>query len=155
MVFFRSLCTLRNSGFFFWGGGEVTVSFCLKSSSSLYLRGGLAIKLYCTQRKVDPLSHIHSYTVIHPTPPKLSSFHQLTHILRPCPLPPRYLFDPAHRVDGVLGFFSSRPNWDSSTPSPEGEFAPPPLGSGRGTQSFAGGGGWGDSNSDEGTDTVL
>jgi hypothetical protein len=32
-----------------------------------------------------------------------------------------------HRVDRVLGFFSSRWNWDSHTRSPEGECAPPPL----------------------------
>ncbi len=31
------------------------------------------------------------------------------------------------RVDTVLGFFSSRPNWDSPTPSPVGECAPSPL----------------------------
>jgi hypothetical protein len=32
-----------------------------------------------------------------------------------------------HRVDRVLGFFSSRPNWDSPTPSPADKCAPPPL----------------------------
>jgi hypothetical protein len=37
-----------------------------------------------------------------------------------------------HRVDRVLGFFSSRPNWDSPTSSPAGEYAPPPFGSGGG-----------------------
>ncbi len=26
-------------------------------------------------------------------------------------------YSPSHRVDRVLGFFSSRPNWDSTTPS--------------------------------------
>jgi hypothetical protein len=31
------------------------------------------------------------------------------------------------RVDRVLGFFSSSPNWDSPTPSPVGECVPPPL----------------------------
>jgi hypothetical protein len=31
-----------------------------------------------------------------------------------------------HRVDRVLTFFSSRPNWDSPSPSPAGECAPPP-----------------------------
>jgi hypothetical protein len=30
-----------------------------------------------------------------------------------------------HRVDSVLGFFSSRPNWSPPTPSPAGECAPP------------------------------
>ncbi len=29
-----------------------------------------------------------------------------------------------HRVDRVLGFFSSRLNWDSPTPSPAGEMPP-------------------------------
>jgi hypothetical protein len=42
----------------------------------------------------------------------------------------------------VLGFFSSRPNWNSLTPSPAGEFAPPPpagyLGGGGGIDSLAG-----------------
>ncbi len=39
----------------------------------------------------------------------------------------RYI--PSHRVDRVLGFFSSRPNWDSTTPSPwPGRCVPlPPL----------------------------
>ncbi len=33
-----------------------------------------------------------------------------------------------HRVDRVLSFFSSRPSWDSPTPSPAGECVPlPPL----------------------------
>ncbi len=32
-----------------------------------------------------------------------------------------------HRVGRVLGFFSSRPNWDSPTPSPTGEGVPPFL----------------------------
>ncbi len=31
-----------------------------------------------------------------------------------------------HRVGRVLGFFSSRRNWDSPSPSPAGECAPPP-----------------------------
>jgi hypothetical protein len=30
-----------------------------------------------------------------------------------------------YRVDRVLNFFSSRRNWDSPTPSPAGECAPP------------------------------
>jgi hypothetical protein len=57
-----------------------------------------------------------------------------------------------HRVDRVLGFFSSRPNWDSPTPLPAGEF-PPPSGQGKGhtrLQEW----GWGP-NSDEGTDNVI
>jgi len=32
-----------------------------------------------------------------------------------------FLEDVDHRVDRVLGFFSSRPNWDSPTPSPADE----------------------------------
>jgi hypothetical protein len=32
-----------------------------------------------------------------------------------------------HRVNRVLTFVSSRPNWDSPTPSPAGESFPPPL----------------------------
>jgi hypothetical protein len=35
-----------------------------------------------------------------------------------------------HRVDRVLGFFYSRPNWDSRTPSPAGECVPPSFSSG-------------------------
>ncbi len=39
-----------------------------------------------------------------------------------------------HRVGRVLSFFSRRRNWDSPNPSPAGEWAPPPFGSGgRGT----------------------
>ncbi len=36
-----------------------------------------------------------------------------------------WIHDSRHRVDRVLGFFCSRPNWDSPTPSPPGECAPP------------------------------
>jgi hypothetical protein len=44
-----------------------------------------------------------------------------------------------HRVDRVLGFFSSRPNWDSPTPSPPDECAAPPGFRGSDTvQSLAG-----------------
>ncbi len=39
----------------------------------------------------------------------------------------RLLVSQRHRVDRVLGFFSSRPKWDSPTPAPAGEYAPPPL----------------------------
>ncbi len=56
-----------------------------------------------------------------------------------------------HRVDRVLGFFSSRPNWDPPfTPSPAGECVPTPVW-------FRGGtiGGVGGPNSDEGTDSVV
>jgi hypothetical protein len=44
---------------------------------------------------------------------------------------------PQHRVDRALGIFSSRPNWDSLTPSPAGESVHPPLvqgGGGGGSQ---------------------
>jgi hypothetical protein len=62
-----------------------------------------------------------------------------------------------HRVDRVLGFFSSRPYWVSPTPSSAGERVTPPLVGG-------GGGGihthWrerecGGPNADEGIDTVV
>jgi hypothetical protein len=43
-----------------------------------------------------------------------------------------------HRVDRVLGFFSSRPHWNSPTPSPAGECVPPPFGWGGGAHSLAG-----------------
>jgi hypothetical protein len=59
-----------------------------------------------------------------------------------------------HRVDRVLGLFSSRPNWDSHTPSPAGECVFPPIWfRGRGTRSLAGEGVEGP-NSDEGTDAL-
>jgi hypothetical protein len=38
-----------------------------------------------------------------------------------------------HKVDRVLGFFSSRPNWESPTPSPAGECGPPLWFGGGGT----------------------
>ncbi len=46
-----------------------------------------------------------------------------------------------HRVDRKLGSFSSRQNWDSTTPSPAGEAVPPVLegGGGGGTHSLVGG----------------
>jgi hypothetical protein len=47
-----------------------------------------------------------------------------------------------HRVGRVLSFFSSRRNWDSPNPSPAGEYAPPPFGTGgRGTLAGERGGG--------------
>jgi hypothetical protein len=58
-----------------------------------------------------------------------------------------------HRVDRVPGFFSSRPNWDS--PSPSGESVPPPFGSGGEVYTLAEGRGGGGPSSDEGTDTVV
>ena len=51
----------------------------------------------------------------------------------PTPPPPPHP-PPPHRVGSVLSFFYSRRNWDSPNPSPAGECAPPPPGSGgRGT----------------------
>ncbi len=56
-------------------------------------------------------------------------------------------YSPSHRVDRVLGFFSSRPNWDSPTPSPwpSGCFSTPqpPLVPRGGPHSLAGEGGVG------------
>jgi hypothetical protein len=42
-----------------------------------------------------------------------------------------------HKIGRVLSFFFSRQNWDSPTPSPAGECAPPPW-SGGGAHSLAG-----------------
>jgi hypothetical protein len=53
-----------------------------------------------------------------------------------------------HRVDRVISFHSSRPNWDSPTPSPANECAPTPplvLGGG-GTLARGRGGGGANSN---------
>jgi hypothetical protein len=62
---------------------------------------------------------------------------------------------PQSKVDRVLGFFSSRSNWNSPTPSPAGECVLPPLlQGGGGTHSLAGE--WvGGLNSDKGTDSVV
>ncbi len=57
------------------------------------------------------------------------------------------------RVDRVLGFLSSRPNWDLPPPYPQASVSPP-LVSGGWALSFAGDG-VGGLNSDEGTDTVV
>ncbi len=51
------------------------------------------------------------------------------------------------RVDRVLSFLSSRPNWDSPTPTHAGERVPTPSG--------FGGEGVRRPNSNEGTDTVV
>jgi hypothetical protein len=40
-----------------------------------------------------------------------------------------------HREEGVLGFFSSRPNWDPPSTNPQGSVSPPPFGFG-GTHSL-------------------
>jgi hypothetical protein len=63
----------------------------------------------------------------------------------------------SHIVDRVLGFFSSRPNWNSATQSPAGESVPPPptpLVQGGRTQSLVREG-WEVPIKDEGTDTVV
>ncbi len=44
-----------------------------------------------------------------------------------------------HRVDRVLSFFSSRRNWDYTTPSPAGDRSPPLVGGGGYTHAC----GWG------------
>jgi hypothetical protein len=51
---------------------------------------------------------------------------------------------PNHRVDRVLSFLSSRPNWDPPTPSHAGESVSPPVVPGGRTHSIAGEGmhGW-------------
>ncbi len=54
-----------------------------------------------------------------------------------------------HRVDRVLGFFSSCPNCDSPTPTPPGECVPPLVGGDTHLRERGG-----VANSDEGTDTV-
>ncbi len=54
-----------------------------------------------------------------------------------------------HKVDRVLSFFSSRPNWDPLTRRQE---CPPPLVTGGGTLAY--GEEVGGPNSDEGTDTM-
>jgi hypothetical protein len=54
---------------------------------------------------------------------------------------------------GTQSFFSSRPNWDSPTPSHAGECVPPLWFRGGGYYTIAWGRGGPDS--DEGTDTVV
>ncbi len=54
----------------------------------------------------------------------------------------------------MLSFFSSRRNWDFPTPLAEGECAPSPFGPGWRADSLAGEG-LGESQSDEGTYTVV
>ncbi len=48
-----------------------------------------------------------------------------------------------HRVDRVLGFFSSRPNWDPPLPHTQKSVYPPPFGSGGGGTLACGWGGGG------------
>jgi hypothetical protein len=48
-----------------------------------------------------------------------------------------------HTVDRVVGFFSSRPTWDSPSPSPPGEYAPPFGSRGEGNTLACGRGGRG------------
>jgi hypothetical protein len=57
-----------------------------------------------------------------------------------------------NRVDRVLGFFSSHPNWDSPNPSPADKCVPPPPFGPGGTQSLVGDWVHGVPYSDEGTD---
>jgi hypothetical protein len=57
--------------------------------------------------------------------------------------------------DRVLGFFSSRPNWDTPTPLPAGGCLPSPLVPGEVHTCLRERGCAGDTNSDEGSDTVL
>jgi hypothetical protein len=59
-----------------------------------------------------------------------------------------------HKVGRVLGFFSSRRNWDSPTPSLEGFLFPFGSGGG-GVHTRLRARGWVGPNSDEGTDTVV
>ncbi len=63
------------------------------------------------------------------------------------------VYNTAHRVDWVLGFFSNRPKFGLSTPSPAGECVPPPLVQGRGHTHLREGVGGPSSN--KGTDTVA
>jgi hypothetical protein len=61
-----------------------------------------------------------------------------------------------HRVDGVLNFFSSRPNWASPTPSLAGECVrPPPLWFLGGTLACGRWGGGVPIRTSEGTDCTL
>ncbi len=61
-----------------------------------------------------------------------------------------------NRVGRVLSYFSSRRNWNSPTPSPVGECAPPPPTLVPRGGTLAGGrGGWGSPNSDEGKYTLV
>ncbi len=59
-----------------------------------------------------------------------------------------------HRVDRVLGFFSSRPNWGPPPPLPQASVSSS-FDSDGGGGTLARGSGGGGSNSDEGTDTVV
>ncbi len=65
------------------------------------------------------------------------------------------LYNVHHKIDRVLGFFSSRPNLDPPPPhpSPADKCIPSPLIPGGDTH--ARGRGDGGPNSDEGTDTVV
>jgi hypothetical protein len=60
-----------------------------------------------------------------------------------------------NRVDRVLGFFSSRPNWDPPpSPPPHPQASVPPFGSRGGGHTRLRERGVGGPNFDEGTDTV-
>jgi hypothetical protein len=60
-----------------------------------------------------------------------------------------------HRVDRVLSFLSSRPNWDSPTPSDAGECVPPNGSGGRAHLLVGEERGRGVPNSNEATDTLV
>jgi hypothetical protein len=65
------------------------------------------------------------------------------------------IYDLQHRVDRVLGFFSSRPNWDPPTPSPADECVPHFGSAFSGEGHTACGRGFQTPNSDEGIDAVV
>jgi hypothetical protein len=60
-----------------------------------------------------------------------------------------------HRVDRVLSFLSSRPNWASPPPHTQASVYPSPLVPRGGGQTRLRERGWGSPNSNEGTDTVV
>jgi hypothetical protein len=59
-----------------------------------------------------------------------------------------------HRVDRVLGFFSSRPDWNPFTPLTRRRVCPPLWFRGKGKHTRLREREWGSPNSDEGTDTL-
>jgi hypothetical protein len=60
-----------------------------------------------------------------------------------------------HRIDRVLGIFSSRPNWDSPTLHLQASLSPPPLVQRGGVHTRLRERAWCGPNSDEGTDSVV
>jgi hypothetical protein len=59
-----------------------------------------------------------------------------------------------YRVDRMLGFFFSRPNWDPHTPSHAGESVPPPFWF-RGVHTRLRERGWGGPNADDWSGQTL